>query len=247
MLRLSSYRRDVSFPSSRFFFGCRTSGHASFAAVEGNVGSVIHDHGPVDVDVPDIDRVHMKHSGVVEECAAAPLATHEASAKVAEPVINPAVESNVRTPEPFVENECVSTPAPPSRSPKIPDLRRQNPRTGNPVIIVDVVVVSPIARSPQISVARAYRLLVNWDRRRTDSDRNAHLPNGRCRHAQHDEREYQRPNGRHNTHRVFLGPTILRFPVCVPATGCADRRASHVSQKQTGFKLSKLLESGSIR
>ena len=67
MLSLSSDRRDVSISSSRFFFGCRTSGYAPFAAVESDVGSVVHNHRPVDVHVPDADRVHMKHSAVVEE------------------------------------------------------------------------------------------------------------------------------------------------------------------------------------
>src|SRR5580704_14175206 len=88
-------------------------------------------------------------------------------AEITETVNNPTIKTYHRPPISFVENKGFATPTPVSRGPKETNLRCQHPRTRHPVIIADIVVVGPVARRPDVALARAKRLVVDRQGRRT--------------------------------------------------------------------------------
>jgi hypothetical protein len=68
-----------------------------------------------------------------------------------------------------MENINAIDPAPIARGPQETRLWSLNPRSRHSEIPV-VVVVRPIARGPNVAVAGAKRLIVNWQRRRRDAN-----------------------------------------------------------------------------
>src|SRR5208282_3312459 len=153
---------------------------------------VIHDNGAA-VHVPDIGHVHVHHGAVVEEGPASPLSAEEAHAAVSEPVINAAVEADVRSPIAGMPAIEAARKAPVTGGPEHAH-RRDYPRAGNPVIAA-VFIPSPITRSPEISRARTDGLRIYRQRGRSDPHRDAN-PNPdlrrrwRC-HRQHRNRQHQ--------------------------------------------------------
>lgn len=78
----------------------RLSPYAARAAVIAHAVSpvVIHNHRLVDIYIGDAGAVHIHHSAVVVEPAAAPFATTKPFAAITEAVIYTAIEADVRTP-----------------------------------------------------------------------------------------------------------------------------------------------------
>src|ERR1022692_278641 len=72
MLRLRCQSCLVRFARGGFLLRRGVGSDTSFASVKRHVGLVVDHNRPVDVDVGHVDRVHMHHSGVVEESSATP-------------------------------------------------------------------------------------------------------------------------------------------------------------------------------
>jgi len=80
---------------------CRPGGDAARAAVKAHVAPVVYDYGLV-VDIGDVHAGDVRHSTVVEEVSAAPLAAQIPDAPVTEAVTDAAVEADGGSPVAFV-------------------------------------------------------------------------------------------------------------------------------------------------
>ena len=154
-------------------YGGRLRRGTARAAVVANIvdHSVVHD-GVVDIGVVNDGGVHVGDCGVVMENAAAPLATDETDAAIAESVINATVEADVWSPISGVPSIGTTDEAPIARSPEEPGSRSKHPSARNPVVTVGTI--RPIAGSPNVARSRAYRLNIDRESRRADVNRDAH-------------------------------------------------------------------------
>src|SRR5271165_4938349 len=148
------------------------SNPAAAAAVADAVDADVVDHRFV-VHVSDVHRTDIHYGAVVVQMLALPVAAFVAVTAVAVAVIDAAVESDVRPPIAAVPNVCAVCPPPIPGSPQKSHLRRLNPGTGHPVIILAVIAPCPIAGSPEISVCRNRRLDIDRQCRGRDIDRDA--------------------------------------------------------------------------
>jgi len=167
VLSLSGYRRNVSLASGSLLFRRGPSLDPTISAV---IAYAV-DYGLVNdgrvVDVVNIGNVHIVHSAVVEEVPTVPSPTIVSATPITESVGDPAVKADVRTPVTLVEQECSTAPPPIARGPKETRLRRKNPRSGHPVVVLCIVIPIPVPRSPHIPIAGAQRLLIHRQGRRT--------------------------------------------------------------------------------
>src|SRR6185312_14109580 len=113
--------------------------------------------------------------------------------KIAVSVVNASVETDMRSPVPFVENECLSFPSPIAGSPEKPWLRSQHPGARHPVIIVVVIVVGPVAGSPNVIFAGTKGLFINRQGRRAECNRYTDLREG-CARRKNNDCERKRAN-----------------------------------------------------
>src|SRR5213075_2715414 len=149
---------------------CRPGSYASRATAEADSVSRLVDHGRV-VSVAHNRDVHVGHGAVVEVRAASPVSTEEANAGVAEAVVDSAIVADLRSPVAGVpEIEAVPSPIP--WSPEQADFRWLHPSARNPEVAVRTV--SPIAWSPDVAGFRTDGLDIHWQRRRTNSNGDAH-------------------------------------------------------------------------
>ena len=143
------------------------------AAIEADaIDRRIVDDGLV-VNVVNIGHIDVGDRPVVVIIAAAPVATKEPGAGVAEAIINSAVEADVRAPVAGMPDVKPFIPAPIAGGPKKAGLRGEHPRAGNPEIVPVIVVVSPVTGSPDIARSGADGLSINGKCRRANSDGNA--------------------------------------------------------------------------
>jgi hypothetical protein len=142
------------------------------AAVEAHAVDVdIVDNSFV-IDVGDMHRSDIDYGAIVEEVTAPPVAAFVAPAAVAVAVINSTIKSDGRAPIAGMPKIHTFPEGPISGSPQIIRLRRLDPGARHPVVILDVVAPSPIARSPQIPIAGNRRLVIHWQFRRCNTHRN---------------------------------------------------------------------------
>src|SRR5208337_4157296 len=219
---LIGYRRDMPVARRRLFFGPRTAVNSTVAAVVADAVHVVVDHGSV-VDVVNLSDIDVVHRTVVEEVVVVPTPAFVTLTEIAKPVTDPAVETHVWSPIAFMEKESVAFPTPPGWSPQETDFRRQHPCARHPVVVIDVVVVGPVAGCPNVAVTRAKRLLVDGQRRRTDGDGHADLRERCRRQAQHHERE-QKCTNRTNMHGDSSGLSSLVCPVLLYGCGLRGLR-----------------------
>src|ERR1700751_1983446 len=106
-----------------------------------------------------------------------PASAFVAEAVVTEAVSYAAIKADVFTPVSAVPEVSSVSPTPIARSPQESNARRDDPGSGNPVVVLVIIVVSPVAGSPDVAISRADRLLVNrkWWRRKTDRKTEADL------------------------------------------------------------------------
>src|SRR5215470_7233441 len=148
---------------------------STWSAVEADARNVaLIDNDAIFVDVVDVDHVDVGDGAVVVVVAAAPVAAIEASAGIAEAVVNSAVETDVRSPVAGVPNVEAFTPTPITGRPEVTGLRGDHPRAGNPEIVFVFVTVGPITGNPDIALAGANGLCINWQCRRADPNGDAH-------------------------------------------------------------------------
>jgi len=161
MLSLNRYRRNMSLTCRRGFFRPGTRADPTTAAV---VADPVH-RGAVDnssvVNVVNYGDVYVVHRTVVEKVSVIPTSTLIAFSVVAVPVTNPAIETDMRTPVAIVEDISVAAPTPIGWSPQETDFRSHYPCTRHPVIIAEIVGVSPVSRCPEIAIAWTKRLVVD--------------------------------------------------------------------------------------
>src|SRR5208282_4652548 len=108
---------------------------------------------------------------VVKEVSTFPAPTPETNAAVPEAVINPTVESDVRSPVARMPAVSAAHESPVAGRPKQTGIRRRNPRSRNPVV-AHRGTVAPVAGCPKKSFGGAGRLLIYRQRRRRLGDRN---------------------------------------------------------------------------
>src|SRR5579859_933593 len=161
VLVLGGNRGDVAFARKRFFFARRPLADAAIAAVVADAVFVAIDDGGV-IDVVDFCDVHVGHGAVVIKVVALPSAAFIAVAEIAESIADAAVPTNVRAPIPFMEEKGAALPAPVAGRPEEADFRSFDPCPRNPVVVFVLGIPSPITWGPDVTVARAKRLLINW-------------------------------------------------------------------------------------
>src|SRR5208337_5111865 len=105
-----------------------------------------------------------EHGAVVEEGGTSPLAASETYATVAEAVVNPAIEADMRSPIAGVPAIQAAREAPVAGGPQHAH-RRNHPGSGNPVVAA-VVTPRPIPRGPEIARTGADGLCIHRQRRR---------------------------------------------------------------------------------
>ena len=135
----------------------------AIAAIKADPVVVVHDHSPV-VDVVHHGHVHIVYVAVIEEVAGVPIAALIADAHVAEAIIHASVEANVRTPVAMKEAVAAMGISPIAGGPERPLIGSLHPDTGNPVIACRSI--TPVARCPEIVIARCLGLLIFRQRRR---------------------------------------------------------------------------------
>src|SRR5271157_5364530 len=193
MLSLNGYSRNMLLTCRDLFFRPWTRADPTIAAVEADTahrGAV--DHRGV-VNVVNFSDVHVVHRTVVEKVSVVPTST----------LVALAIETDVRAPVAIVEDISVAAPTPIGWSPEQTGFRSHHPCPRHPVVIVEVIGVSPVPRCPEITIAGTERLLVDGKFRRSEVDGYANLRKRCCRQGQHDEREQQRTNET-NVHCVPL-------------------------------------------
>lgn len=98
VLSLRHRRLEVVLMFRRQLMRSGTRLYTIVTAVEANaIDRHVVDDGPV-VYIGDVDRAHVHDRAIVEECAAAPVTTLKANTGISEPVVDAAIETNVRSP-----------------------------------------------------------------------------------------------------------------------------------------------------
>ena len=178
VLRLHLHRRGAS----------RDAGAAVEADVVRVDNGVLLNDGAILVDVGHVDAAEVRHGAVVGEDPAAPLAAEEADAAVAESVVNPAIEADVRTPVAGVPSVSATRKSPVAGSPQKANTRRMHPDAGDPVVAC--VTVGPIAGGPDKARGGQRGLDVDGQRRRSKADRDkdvcVSLPGGQNEHRRNN-------------------------------------------------------------
>ena len=161
MLCLCRHRWHVPLTGCGLFCRRWLCGDSTLAAVIADtVNRRVIDHRRV-VNIVNVGDIDVVHRSVVIELAVVPASTFVAMAEISVTVSDAAIEANLRTPIAFMEKESVTTPKPIRRSPEIADFGSQYPRARNPVVVAVIVVIGPVARSPDVTLAWAKRLLIN--------------------------------------------------------------------------------------
>src|SRR5215469_6434697 len=208
--------------------------NSAWAAVEADavLGALIYD-GFV-VDVVYVGHVDVGDGAVVVVIVAAPVAAKEASTRIAEAVVNSAVETDVRSPVAGVPNVETFAPTPITGRPKVTGLRGYHPRTGNPEIVLVVVIVGPITRHPEIAWSGADRLRVNGQSWRADADRNAHgnLSVGWGWHRQDSRCNNEKKNKTCDTHDPHLSGVCWASAILIKGGDLpVDSHPMHVTRR----------------
>src|ERR1700730_12891336 len=105
---------------------------------------------------------------------APPVAAFVAVTAVTIAVIDPAVESNVRTPVAGMPEKYGAFRAPISGGPQVIRLRGGHPRARHPVVVLDIVAPGPVTGGPYVSVVGNRGLVVDRQFGRRNADRNIH-------------------------------------------------------------------------
>ena len=170
VLGLLGQRGDMPLMRRLFFLRRGTRLEATCSPVIAH-GPRVHHHAST-IDMGHARNADVGDSAVVVERSSAPLPADKAHTRIAEAVVNSAIEANVRSPVSRVPGIEPSAPSPISGSPQHAD-RRHDPGARHPVV-AGVIVPSPIAGCPEVAWSGADRLCVNRQRWRSDSNRYAH-------------------------------------------------------------------------
>jgi len=188
VLGLCCDRWGVLFVRISLFLRRRSPVHSTRTVKAGAVDRrIIVDHRLV-VNVVNLRHVHVVHRPVVEEIVSPPIPAIITFSAIPVAVIDPAIETDVRSPITSVPNVHSIVPPPITGCPQEARRRRKHPCAGHPVIIFIVVAVCPVAGRPNIILAGTNRLYVYRQRRGRDSNRNSNdLPERYRWYEQHHD------------------------------------------------------------
>jgi hypothetical protein len=196
VLGLCCYRRCVLFVRVSLFLRRRSPVHSTRTVKASSVDRrIVVDHCPV-VNVVNFCHVYVIHCSVVEEIVSLPIPALITFSAIPVAVIDPAIETDVRSPVTSIP--CVHSVVPPpiTGCPQEARRRHKHPCAGHPVIIFIVVAVCPVARRPDIILAGTDRLYVHRQRGGRDSNRYSNHLSERCGwYEHHHDCQQQPPNG----------------------------------------------------
>src|SRR5208282_1516667 len=161
---------------------------------------------PCVVNVVDVVGVHVIIRRVVEKMPVVPASAFITITEVTEAIVDPTIETYGQAPVAFIEKISVVAPTPIARSPEVPGFRSLHPCARYPIVLAPVPI--PVSRRPDIAVARADRLLIIGQWRRSYADPHSHgdLRGRRHRYRQeHCEHEKQRQNHSNHLRRLHFG------------------------------------------
>ena len=193
MRSLRSCRMHMRVASGRLLSRRRPRSQSPSTAVEAHMGPCRATRHTPFVHVAESSPTHAIHRTVVIKRAILPVPATIPKTAIPKSIIHAAIEPDRRAPIACVPNKGATTPAPISWSPQHPNLRRLNPSPWNPEI--SLRPISPIARRPQITRLRAFRLLISHQFRRSDRNRHTHLRHNSNRQAQ--EQNYGQKQSTH--------------------------------------------------
>jgi hypothetical protein len=139
------------------------------------------------VDVGDVNASEVGNRPVVVKRIVAPVTALETNSAIAVPVVDSAVEADVRAPVTLMPRVYAATPAPVAGRPQQAGGGRQNPCAGHPVVIV--IAVSPVPRRPDITNCGARWLYVHRECRWRYVDGDSDRDERERRHRQRRQRE----------------------------------------------------------
>src|SRR5579862_284120 len=173
MLHLSLRRFHMLLRGERAFLGGWLTRNAARPVVAHSIHSGLVDHRAINIRRVDHRGIHVHNGSVVHKVAAVPPSTDKSFAPVSISVIDSAGKAYVWAPIPGVPPIHAPCKTPIAGRPQKSGLRRHNPRARHPVI-TSIIRARPIPRGPQISFARADRLLIHRNCRRRKSYRYAY-------------------------------------------------------------------------
>jgi hypothetical protein len=158
VLYLHSCGLKVAFASPALLFMSGTSVDSARASV---VADTIHSHVIDDGLVVDVNVVnrHIVNRAVVIEVRTLPISPHIAGSKVAIPVVQPTIKTDVRPPIPHMPHIHTFTPTPISGCPEQTNRGRQHPGARYPVKAFRTI--GPVTGRPDITVTWTSWLCVN--------------------------------------------------------------------------------------
>src|ERR1700722_19822559 len=112
------------FVGNGLLIGSRSGFDTSGAVKADPVNRDILDHRTVNVGVVNHGRIHMPNGGVAQKFATFPSAPTETGSRITEPIVNTAIEADVRPPIAAMPTIMSSLKSPIARGPKISGLRR---------------------------------------------------------------------------------------------------------------------------
>lgn len=131
-------------------------------------------HHSISVDVGYVDIGYIVDVTIVKEIPSAPVSAFVAVTAVAVAIVDPAIVADLCAPISWAEFIRTVVPFPIRRRPKITYAGRENPGPGHPIIVINFVVPSPIARGPDEAITRDSGLLIDrkwrWWEADADSD-----------------------------------------------------------------------------
>jgi hypothetical protein len=158
VLYLHSCGFEAAFASPALLFMSGTSVDSPRASVVADTihGHVIDDGLVVDVNV---GNRHIVNRAVVIEVGTLPISSYIAGSKVAIPVVQPTIETDMRPPIPRMPLIHTFPPTPISGCPEQTNRGRLHPRARYPVIAFRTI--GPVAGRPDVTVTRTSWLCVN--------------------------------------------------------------------------------------
>jgi hypothetical protein len=135
-----------------------TSLHSSGASVVSDALRVVVVDDRLVVHIVNVGYIHVVDSSVVVKLSTFPASAIVSIAGIAVAIVNTAIEPDGSAPISRMPVIDSGGKAPESRCPEESNLRRHDPRTGNPVVVIDVRAPCPIARNPDVSRSWTQRL-----------------------------------------------------------------------------------------
>src|SRR5580692_7799769 len=168
----------------------RLGGHSARPSVEAHMvvhGDIVNNRA-IHVRIVNHRRIDVHDGRVVRKHSAIPASADEANPAVAEPIIDPSIETDVRSPIAGVKKVSPAAPTPIPGRPEQSHGWSHNPRSRHPVI--PIRAIRPVAGRPEVACSWTDGLLVNRQRRRADVYGNANT--NLCGRPRWHENHYQR-------------------------------------------------------